>query len=64
MTLEQIKDGIKSLEGPELQELSALILRLKRSQDPERKARIASLLDSPDRKWVALDEVEKRLGKE
>lgn len=62
--MEQIKDEIKSMKGPALQELSTLILQLKRAQDPERKAAITQKLDDPERKWIPLEEVEKRLAEE
>ena len=64
MTLEQIKNEIKTLKSSELQELSTLILQLKRAQDPNRKGAIADLLDSPDRKWVLLEDAEKKLNEE
>ena len=64
MTVEEVKDEIRNMEAPVLQELTSFILQLRRQQDPERKKKITEVLDSPDSNWVSLDEMEERLREE
>lgn len=61
MRVEEIKEELKGLETPAIEELGAYILLLRRTLDGERKDRIADILDSADGKWLSLDE-EHRLG--
>ncbi|WP_269539780.1 hypothetical protein [Cerasicoccus fimbriatus] len=62
MSVQEIKEELRRMEAPALQELTSYILQLRRVMDPERPARIADKLDSKDTKWVSLEEMEKRLG--
>jgi hypothetical protein len=64
MTVQEVKDELKDMEPPVLQEILSFILQLKRQQDPERKNRISSVLDSPNSKWLSLDEMDTRLAEE
>lgn len=50
MSIAEIKEEIKNLEAPELDELAALILQIRRSKDSERKDRVAELIDGDD--WI------------
>ena len=52
------------MEAPVLKELTSFILQLRRSLEPERKEQLSKLIDSPESKWVSLEEMENRLGKE
>ena len=58
MTLQQIKDEVKSLESDELQDLTSFVVQLKRAHNPARKREIAEKLDDPSRKWVPLDDID------
>ena len=62
MTVEEMKNELKRMEEPVLQEITSFILHLRRQQDPTRKDTISNLLDSSTTKWLSLDEMEKRLG--
>ena len=64
MTVEEVKNELRHMEAPVLQDLTSFILQLRRSLDPERKQTLAEKLDSPASKWIPLDEMEKRLGEE
>lgn len=50
MSVAEIKKEIKSLEVSELDEVAALILQLRRARDPDRKEKLADLIDGKD--WV------------
>lgn len=64
MTVEEVKNELKRMEAPVLQEITSFILQLRRQQDPNRKDTIFYLLNSANSKWLSLDEMEKRLGEE
>ena len=64
MTVEEVKDELRHMDAPVLQELTAFILQLRRSQDPDRKQKVAEALDSPDTKWLSLDEMDQQLSGE
>ena len=49
------------MDPVDLRELSTFLLQIRRAQDPERKNEIADLIDSPENKWVSLDDFEDRL---
>lgn len=51
MSVAEIKEEIKNLEAPQLDELAALILQIRRSKDPERKDQISEFIDGED--WIA-----------
>jgi len=51
MSVAEIKEEIKNLETPQLDEVAALILQLRRAKDPERKNQVSELIDGDD--WVA-----------
>ena len=51
MSVAEIKEEMKNLEAPQLDELAALILQIRRSKDPERKEQISELIDGDD--WIA-----------
>ena len=61
MTVEEVKDELRHMDAPVLQELTAFILQLRRSQDPDRKRKVAEVLDSPDTKWLSLEEMDQQL---
>ena len=48
MSVDQIKDGIRELSPAELDQVAALILQLRRSNDPERKGDLAGMIDDQD----------------
>jgi hypothetical protein len=48
MSVDQIKDGIRELSPSELDQVAALILQLRRSNDPERKSELAKMIDDTD----------------
>ena len=64
MTVDEVKKQLAHMEAPVLQELSTFILQLRRQHDPSRKREISSKLDSSTSKWISLDEMDERLGKE
>ena len=64
MTVEEVKNELRNMDPPVLQELTAFILQLRRSQDPDRKGKVAEILDSPDTKWLSLDEMNQQLSDE
>lgn len=64
MTVEEVKDELRHMDAPVLQELTAFILQLRRSQDPDRKQQVAEALDSPNTKWLSLDEMDQQLSGE
>ena len=64
MTVEEVKNELRQMEAPVLQEISTYILQLRRSLDPDRKKKVASRLDSPKSKWLTIDEMQKRLNEE
>lgn len=51
MSVTEIKEEIKNLGVPQLDELAALILQIRRSKDPERKDHVSELIDGND--WIA-----------
>lgn len=61
MSVEQIKDSLKSLTEQELKEVSAYIRQLRDAADLEYRTMLASRLDdkNPDN-WVSLDEMKRR----
>lgn len=61
MTIEEIKNELKAMNASELRELSAFILQLRRSLDPDRKRKVSEILDSPDTKWLSLEEMDQQL---
>jgi hypothetical protein len=62
MTVEEVKKELRQMDAPGLRELSTFILQLRRSQDPDRKRKVSQTLDSPDSKWLTLDEMDRQLG--
>ena len=64
MTVEEVKNELRQMEAPVLQEISTYILQLRRSLDPDRKKKVASRLDSPKSKSLTIDEMGKRLNEE
>jgi len=50
MSVAEIKEEIKNLEVPQLDELAALILQIRRAKDPERKDQVSELIDGDD--WI------------
>jgi len=50
MSVAEIKEEIKKLEVPQLDELAALILQIRRAKDPERKDQVSELIDGDD--WI------------
>ena len=48
MSVDQIKEGIRELSPTELDQVAALILQLRRSNDPERKRELAEMIDDTD----------------
>ena len=64
MTIDEVKNELSHMEAPVLKELTSFILQLRRSLEPERKEQLSKLIDSPESKWVSLEEMENRLGKE
>ena len=48
MSLAEIKEEIKTLETPDLDEVAALILQLRRARDPDRRDNLSELIDSDD----------------
>jgi hypothetical protein len=50
MSVVEIKEEIKNLEVPQLDELAALILEIRRAKDPERKKQVSELIDGDD--WI------------
>lgn len=50
MSIAEIKEEIKLMQATELDEVAALILQLRRARDPDRKERIAELIDGDD--WI------------
>ena len=55
MTVEEVKNELRNIDAPGLQELSAYILQLRLSQDQERNHNVSEILDSPDTKWLSLE---------
>jgi hypothetical protein len=64
MTVDEVKKELKNMDAPVLEELSAFILQLRRSLDPERKKNVSQILDSADTKWLSLEEMDQQLGNE
>jgi hypothetical protein len=50
MSLTELKEEIKSLQSPQLDEVAALILQIRRARDPDRKEKLAEMIDGND--WV------------
>ncbi|MGF1530484.1 MAG: hypothetical protein ACFCU4_03885 [Puniceicoccaceae bacterium] len=50
MSVAEIKEEIKNMEAPQLDELAALILQIRRSKDPERKDQVSALIDGDE--WI------------
>jgi len=50
MSVAEIKEEIKKMEAPQLDELAALILQIRRSKDPERQDQVSALIDGDD--WI------------
>ena len=50
MGVAEIKEEIKNMEAPQLDELAALILQIRRSKDPERQDQVSALIDGDD--WI------------
>jgi len=48
MSIDQIKDEIKVLRPKELDQVAALILQIRRENDPDRKAKIGQMIDDQD----------------
>jgi hypothetical protein len=48
MSIDQIKDEIKVLRPEELDQVAALILQIRRDNDPDRKAKIGEMIDDQD----------------
>lgn len=48
MGIQQLKNEIKELGPVELDQVAALILQLRRSNDPERTRKLAEMIDDPD----------------
>lgn len=64
MTVDEVKKELKNMDAPVLEELSAFILQLRRSLDPERKKNVSQILDSADTKWLTLEQMDQQLGNE
>ncbi len=64
MTVDEVKKELKNMDAPVLEELSAFILQLRRSLDPERKKNVSQILDSADTKWLSLEQMDQQLGNE
>ena len=48
MSIHQLKEEIKELGPVELDQVAALILQLRRSNNPERKKELAEMIDDPN----------------
>jgi hypothetical protein len=48
MSIEQIKESIKELDPSELDQVAALILQIRRANDPERKKELSQMIDDKD----------------
>lgn len=48
MSIDQIKAEIKVLPPEEIDEVAALLLQIRRDNDPDRKARIGEMIDDRD----------------
>jgi len=48
MSIDQIRDEIKGLPPEELDQVAALILQIRRENDPDRKARIGEMIDDQE----------------
>lgn len=48
MSIEQIKESIRELDPPELDQVAALILQIRRANDPERKKELSEMIDDQD----------------
>jgi hypothetical protein len=48
MSIQQLKDEIKGLGPVELDQVAALILQLRRANDPERKKELSEMIDDPN----------------
>lgn len=64
MTVEQVKVELAGMKPETLRELCAYIIRLRREADPQRRQEITEKLDSPEAKWLTLDEMDKHLNEE
>lgn len=45
MSIEQIKESIRELDPFELDQVAALILQIRRTNDPERKKELSEMID-------------------
>jgi hypothetical protein len=64
MTIRQLKKEAAALSADKQAELVALLIQIRNQRDPEYKRVIAQRLDDPDpKRWVALEEVKKRLSR-
>ncbi|MDA0348843.1 MAG: hypothetical protein O3C43_15320 [Verrucomicrobia bacterium] len=48
MSIEQIKEKIRELDPSELDQVAALILQIRRTNDPERKKELSQMIDDKD----------------
>ena len=48
MSIEQIKESIRGLEPSELDQVAALILQIRRTNDPERKKELSEMIEDQD----------------
>jgi len=64
MTVDEVKNELKRMDGPVLKEITSFILELRRSQDPRRRQAIFGKLDGSDVKWLTLDDLDERLERE
>ena len=64
MTVDEVKEELRNMDPPVLQELSAFILQLRRSQDTDRKKNVSQILDSQDTKWLSIEEMDQQLASE
>ncbi len=63
MSVEEIKEGIQSLNNAELNDVAAFLFRIRRSADAEYKKSVRERLHDKDAShWLSPDEFEKRLA--
>lgn len=48
MSVDQIKEGIRELSAAQLDQVAALILQLRRANNPDRKDELAEMIDDQD----------------
>ena len=48
MSIEQIKESIRELDPSELDQVAALILQIRRANDPERKKELSQMIDDQE----------------